>query len=250
MKSPPAPRRRDHAWLNAWADSRIVDPSPLWTAVRSLVRLILVTTREFRHNALSLRSGALTYAILLSLVPTLAISTAVVKGLGGGDQLRKAAYTYIETLEEGKSDTPSDSVTASPAEPTSPEDGENLTDRLRSVVGKVFDYVDKTNFATLGTVGVAGILLTVIMVLGTVEETMNVIWKVQAGKPLLRKIADYLALLIRKYSLCRQRLSEKSGSGRKNEYADSFRPDPGVSAEDSTGSEYNSDLLRDVYLFP
>ena len=196
MKSPPAPRRRDHAWLNAWADSRIVDPSPLWTAVRSLVRLILVTTREFRHNALSLRSGALTYAILLSLVPTLAISTAVVKGLGGGDQLRKAAYTYIETLEEGKSDTPSDSVTASPAEPTSPEDGENLTDRLRSVVGKVFDYVDKTNFATLGTVGVAGILLTVIMVLGTVEETMNVIWKVQAGKPLLRKIGDYLALLI------------------------------------------------------
>jgi membrane protein len=196
MKSPLAPRQRDHAWLKAWADSRIADPSPLQRSVRRLVRLILITAQEFRHNALSLRSGALTYAVLLSLVPTLAISTAVVKGLGGGDQLRKAAYTYIETLEESKTEPPSDSLTVPPAEPITPDDSANLTYRLRSAVDKVFDYVDKTNFATLGTVGVAGILLTVIMVLGTVEEAMNVIWKVPAGRPVLRKIADYLALLI------------------------------------------------------
>jgi membrane protein len=35
------------------------------------------------------------YTVLLSLVPILAMSTAVVKGLGGGDQLRKAAHSYI-----------------------------------------------------------------------------------------------------------------------------------------------------------
>lgn len=191
MTSPPAPRR-----LMAWADSRIADPSPLQTVVRRLVRLILITVQESRRNALSLRSGALTYAVLLSLVPTLAISTAVVKGLGGGDQLRKAAYTYIETLEESKSAAPSGSRTTPPTAPLSPDDGENLTDRLRSAADRVFDYVDKTNFTTLGTVGVAGILLTVIMVLGTVEEAMNAIWKVPAGRSPLRKIADYLALLI------------------------------------------------------
>ena len=197
MNITPAQQHAGHSSLKIWADRQMSDSFPLHGAVRHLVRLIFITVQEFKHNALSLRSGALTYTVLLSLVPILAISTAVVKGLGGGDQLRKAASTYIETLEESKSDTPRDSLNeTSPAEPIAPAAGENLTGHLRSAVDKLFDYVDKTNFATLGTVGVIGILLTVIMVLSTIEEAMNAIWKVTAGRPLLRKIADYLALLI------------------------------------------------------
>jgi membrane protein len=197
MKITPASQLAGHSRLRTWADRRTAGPSPLHTAARNLVRVILITITEFRHNALSLRSGALTYTVLLSLVPILAISTAVVKGLGGGDQLRKAASTYIETLEETKNDTPPEALNeTSPAPLSSPSAGENLTGHLHSAVDKIFDYVDKTNFATLGTFGIAGILLTVIMVLGAIEEAMNAIWKVATGRPMLRKIADYLALLI------------------------------------------------------
>jgi membrane protein len=197
MKITPTQQHAGHSSLKTWADRQIAKPSPLPAVARHLVRLVLITAQEFKHNALSLRSGALTYTVLLSLVPILAISTAVVKGLGGGDQLRKVASSYIETLEETKSNTPQEGLNETPAaEPISPAAGENLTEHLRSAVDKLFDYVDKTNFATLGTVGVVGILLTVIMVLSTIEEAMNAIWKVTAGRPLLRKIADYLALLI------------------------------------------------------
>lgn len=170
--------------LTTWADTGTSNPSLLNSSFRHLLRIILITTTEFKNNALSLRSGALTYTVLLSLVPMLAMSTAVVKGLGGGDQLRQAAYTYIETLEHSAAqEQPSDTQ-------------EKLTDHLRSAADKLFDYVDRTNFATLGTIGMIGILFSVILVFSHIETAMNVIWKVQNGRSILRKIADYLTLLV------------------------------------------------------
>ncbi|PHR30435.1 MAG: ribonuclease BN [Desulfotalea sp.] len=163
------------------------------TILRHLLRLLLISSRQFKRNDLSLRSSALTYAILLSMVPMLAMSTAVVKGLGGGNQLRDAAYTYIETLERLDKTTPpqESSLVASDEDSAT-----NLTGHLRSAVDQLFDYVDRTNFATLGSFGVVGILLSVLMVLGNIETAMNSIWRVSAGRPILRKIADYITMLI------------------------------------------------------
>ncbi len=186
-----------HFSLYDWADTPLSNPSPLRTVVHFLVRLTLITAHEFRRNALSLRAGALTFTVLLSLVPILAISTAVVKGLGGGNQLRNAAYSYIESLEENSALPQQQSPREIAQTNTpSPDQGENLTDHLRSAVNKLFNYVDKTNFATLGSIGVAGILLSAILVLSYIEKAMNAIWNVPAGRSPLRKITDYLTLLV------------------------------------------------------
>lgn len=183
--------------LKAWADRQSTG-APFWhRMLRPVVRLILITAAEFSNNALSLRSAALTYTVLLSLVPILAMSTALVKGLGGDNQLRKAAYSYIETLADRSSEAVRESKMATAPEDTLiPKNGVNLTGHLRSAVDQLFDYVDKTNFATLGSFGVVGILLSVLLVLSYIEEAMNLIWKVASGRSLLRKIADYLTLLI------------------------------------------------------
>jgi membrane protein len=162
-----------------------------------VVRLILITAAEFSSNALSLRSAALTYTVLLSLVPILAMSTALVKGLGGDNQLRKVAYSYIQTLTDKSGETINQTKIATPPIDISlQKHGANLTDHLRAAVDQLFDYVDKTNFAALGSIGVVGILLSVILVLSYIEEAMNSIWKIRSGRSLLRKIADYLTLLI------------------------------------------------------
>jgi membrane protein len=157
----------------------------------------MIAATEFKNNAIALRSGALAYTVLLSLVPILAMSTAVVKGLGGDDQLRQVAYSYIETLANSSGRALREAK-RSPvsAEATAPEVAVNLTDHLRLAIDQLFDYVDKTNFTTLGTIGVVGILLSVILVLSYIEEAMNTIWKVANGRSLPRKIADYLTLLI------------------------------------------------------
>ncbi len=179
-----------------WADKTDNDRAMVFKVVQMLIRLFLITIREFKKNDLSLRSGALTFTIMLSLVPMLAMSTAIIKGLGGGDQLRKAAYSYVEALEQ----TDGAVAESSPEKPddtkTQPPPQTNLTKHLRLAIDQLFDYVDNTNFAALGTIGVIGILLSVLLVLTHIESAMNVIWKVSSGRSILRKIADYLTLLV------------------------------------------------------
>jgi len=175
-----------------WADGPAPADHFVLRLLHSLVRLLLITSREMNKNELTLRSAALTYTILLSLVPVLAMSTAVVKGLGGGNQLREVAYTYIATLEESRQDIFSNPTT------TAPEQGEPsaLTTHLRSAIDQLFAYVDKTNFATLGSLGVAGIFVSVILVFGNIELALNAIWNVHTSRSIMRKIADYLMLIV------------------------------------------------------
>lgn len=183
--------------LKLWADQPVVDRSAMLRAFHCLVRLIFITIKEFNENSLGIRSGAMTYMVLLSLVPFLAISTAVVKGFGGGDQLRAAAYTYIDSLERSGGRIPNESgIAKDHLAPPTGEDDANLTDHLRSAIDRLFNYVDKTDFATLGTFGVIGILLSVILVLDHIESAMNTIWKVESGRSLSRKLTDYLTLII------------------------------------------------------
>lgn len=187
--------KKKHSLL-LWIDKQEDDAQPYIRVTRYLLRLLFISIQQFNSNELSLRSGALTYTILLSLVPMMAMSTAVVKGLGGGDQLREAAYTYLETLESGQPKTDVKEIAEHPDGAPPPDEAENLTSHLRSAVDKLFNYVDRTNFATLGTFGVLGILLSVILVLSHIESAMNAIWKVTSGRSPLRKLADYLTLLI------------------------------------------------------
>ncbi|MBU1138629.1 MAG: YihY/virulence factor BrkB family protein [Proteobacteria bacterium] len=187
-----------------WADSPFSGNSFLLVKIHTLVRILLITAKEFSKNELNIRASALTYTILLSLVPILAMSTAVVKGLGGGDQLRQVVYSYIDTLEKttpiahGAIPTSSE-TTAKPQaheETTLPHLDASITTHLRSATDQLFDYVDKTNFATLGTFGVLGILLSAVLVLGNIELSMNTIWHVSSGRSILRKITDYLTFLV------------------------------------------------------
>jgi membrane protein len=180
--------------LRNWADKPLTECSRFTTALHFLMRVLLITISEFKKSELSPRSSALTYTILLSLVPMLAMSTAVIKGFGGGDQLRKAAYTYIESLETSNNAVFTDPAKSFVTQP--PEKNVNLTGHLRSAVDKLFNYVDNTNFATLGTIGVVGMLISVLLVLGHIESAMNAIWKVAAARSIPRKIADYLTLMI------------------------------------------------------
>lgn len=189
--------------LLSWADTKLTGgPLPMvW--LHKLVRIVLILLSEMRYNYLSMRAGYLTYAMLLSMVPMLAMSTALVKGLGGGDQLREIVYTYIDSLERANSDNASSfplETTSSPIDNApaaeKPEDQVDLTTHLRSAADTIFDYVDRTNFATLGTFGMVGIFLSVILVLGQIEKAMNAIWKVTDGRSALRKVTDYITMMV------------------------------------------------------
>ena len=95
-----ASRKDNKGKVFTWADNVPTDGFAPLRWLHKLARIILISLREMNENVLTLRAGYLTYAMLLSMVPILAMSTAVVKGLGGGDQLREIAYAYINTMED------------------------------------------------------------------------------------------------------------------------------------------------------
>ncbi|MDL1958577.1 MAG: YihY/virulence factor BrkB family protein [Deltaproteobacteria bacterium] len=202
--------RRACGSLVAWVWSTPEPDEQQWLKlIRLVVRIHLIVFQEFQRDVITLRASALTFTVVLSLVPMLALGTAVLKGLGAGDQMREAAYKFIDQLELSvnpvkeseeqitsaagpvpASQTDADRVTA--AEPVL----KGLTVHLRKAVDQIFDYVDRTNFATLGAFGILGLVIAAIFVLGSIEQAMNVIWQAESSRPIGRKIMDYLALMI------------------------------------------------------
>jgi membrane protein len=188
------------AWV--WRDSAPGEGT-FSRIVRDLARIVYITVQEFRRDAITLRASALTFTVVLSMVPILALGTAILKGIGAGNQMQQVAYNFINTLETtqgGRAAIRGEAGTG-PAVPEVNEPGEEppaqtLTANLKKAVDTVFDYVERTNFAALGAFGILGVLFTVVSVLGSIEEAMNVIWQAESGRPLGRKIMDYMALTI------------------------------------------------------
>ena len=187
-----------------WANKPYQKDSIILQKVHSLTRILLITIKEFSKNSLTIRASALTYTILLSLVPMLAMSTAVVKGLGGGNELKQVVYSYLDTLEETSPLThiglpgsyrQVDELSTDSSDLSIQQDTA-ITADFRSAADQIFNYVDNTDFATLGTIGVLGVLFSAILVLSNIELSMNTIWHVSAGRSLLRKVTDYLTFLI------------------------------------------------------
>ena len=193
-----------------WAFAHHPEEGQVKAALRSSLRVLVIMVQEFFNTKISLRASALTFTIILSMVPLLAMSTAILKGLGSGDQLKTVAYRLIDQLDPQQSSTkpatgtavtfPNASDTTNEAnatdESTPQEQIPSLSTHLHNAVDTIFNYVDNTNFAALGAFGIAGLLIAVIMVFSSVEEAMNSIWHTKRGRSLFRKIMDYLALLI------------------------------------------------------
>jgi membrane protein len=182
---------------------------------RICLRIIVIMRKEFSRTHLAIRASALTYAILLSLVPILALTASILKGLGNDEHLKQAAIRFITQLEAPVLSPPTaippdrPIIEAVPIEPPLPTDPASAasptinkpstvsaTTHLYRAIDLIFQYVDRTNFATLGIVGVLGLICVVLFVLASIEEAMNVIWHTRRGRPLFRKLMDYMAVLI------------------------------------------------------
>ncbi len=83
-----------------------------------------------------------------------------------------------------------------PANRVRPGFAAELPDPVQQGILKVISYVDKTNFAALGIVGVLTLLCTVVMSIQKLESSFNDIWCVQRGRTLLRQFSEYLVVLL------------------------------------------------------
>lgn len=67
---------------------------------------------------------------------------------------------------------------------------------MQDAVLKLIGYVDHTNFAALGFIGVITLLSTAVMSIKKLENNFNDIWCVKRGRSVLRQVSEYLVALL------------------------------------------------------
>jgi len=157
-------------------------------ALYKLTRVLFLAVRGVVENRCLFRASALTYVTVLSLVPLLAFAFSVAKGLGAYDTL--VGQTILPFLDETFGELPA--AEASSAEASS---GAAAHD-LRQGIDQVLSFVETTDVGSLGFFGLAFLLYTVVKLLSSIEQSFNEIWGVQQSRSLVRKLSDYLSIVI------------------------------------------------------
>lgn len=180
-----------------------------------ILRVLNLVVRGFRKDECPLHAAALTFSTLMSLVPVLALSLALARGLGDAEtaknHIREAVSQWTQQFEEADMERASfpDGTNGFTMVQANGLDGTNglavagmspgrseLAVQIDELVEEILAKVENISFTALGGVGLALLLWMVIQVLGQVEHSFNRVWGVTQGRTLLRKFTDYLSVLI------------------------------------------------------
>ena len=202
LERPPGSDRRKgrfRRWLDPidefltrgiWSPDLSKMPLPRALAYKA-VRIVYLALRGFVDDRCMVRASALTYITFLSIVPLLAFAFSVAKGLGAYDRLVEDSIHPFLDSTFGPSAAEPLVVVADGSESTVQGGAE-----VRQAIDQLLEFVKETDFASLGFVGLAILLYAVIKLLGSVEHSLNDIWGVRKSRSFVRKLSDYLSMVV------------------------------------------------------
>ncbi len=199
-----APRRlwqraRSLFGMNIWDIEVSAVSRPARAGVRTL-RVLHLIIRGFFDDECPLQASALTFSTMMSIVPILALCLALLRGLGGEDlareRLHDAVQEWTRSFAAGTPSAGSAAVAAPRADAADDWTPDSLAAEIEQLIDKGFEKVRHINFAALGGVGLVVLILTIVMVLGSVESAFNRVWGVKTGRTLIRKFTDYVSALM------------------------------------------------------
>jgi membrane protein len=132
------------------------------------LRVFSLAIKGFQHDNCLTSATALTYYSLFSIVPVLALVFAIAKGFG--------------------------------MEKTLQDEILNSNRQYADILQNAFVYANKmlaeTRGGIIAGVGIVVLLWTVMKLLINIEDSFNTIWEVQRGRSWVRKITDYLTIIL------------------------------------------------------
>ncbi len=131
-------------------------------------RLLFYTARGMREHDTFVRSAALTFYTLISVVPIVAVIFAVVKGFGLAEGLVQELYGIF---------------------PRNPE----IVDYLVSFADNA---LARTRGGVVATVALVMLFWSVIRVFGSIESAFNNIWEVKVTRSVARQWTDYISVVL------------------------------------------------------
>ena len=131
-------------------------------------RLLYVVILELTFGQLTLRAMSLIYTTLISLVPLLAVSFSVLKAFGVQGQIEPFLLEFL-----------------TPLGPQGEEIGTNI-----------IGFINNMNVGVLGAVGLGMLFYTVVSLVQKIEQTFNYIWHIDNTRRFIRRVTDYLSVLM------------------------------------------------------
>jgi len=141
---------------------------PPWGPVVRFLRYPVALLRDWFNGEITLRAVSLAYTTLLSLVPLLAFTFAIMKFIGARANLGVVLFEFLKPLGLAAA--------------------RELTDGIMQIVQNLRGDV-------LGTIGFVSLAYTAVATIRKVEASFHFIWIVERPRTLARRCAEYLIAL-------------------------------------------------------
>jgi membrane protein len=155
-------------WLEDGLFIRSRNLGPPWGAPLRIVRYPAALLRDWLRGTISVQAMSLAYTTLLSLVPLMVFSFAILKGLGARGDLKFILHEFFRPLGDASA---------------------QLTET-------VMQFVDNMRGDLLGSIGLAFLVYTVFSTIQKVEASFNFVWHVVRPRSFMRRFAEYLSVMI------------------------------------------------------
>jgi membrane protein len=166
-------------------------------------RVLHIAITGFFRDRSSRQAAVLTYITIFSLPALLAFSFSIAKGFGAYEGLKTnvidpfldenfgaKAEPVAEVDLAGASDLAAEGLAASA------ESGAAGTAQLREAVDQIFDYVETADLKALGLIGLLLLMYSAVKMLSAIEFSLNEIWGVQSRRTFVRRVTNYLAIVV------------------------------------------------------
>src|SRR6202035_4373465 len=160
-----------HNWIDRLEDGlfqKSRDMGPPWGALLRWLRYPAALLRDWLGGDISVRAMSLAYTTLLSLVPLLVFSFAILKRLGARADLKLVLREFFRPM------------------------GGAATQLTESVM----QFVVNMRGELLGSIGLGFLVYTVITTIQKVEASFNFVWRVQRPRSFARRFTEYLSVMI------------------------------------------------------
>ena len=155
------------------------EPKRFELRLRELLRLFILAGRGFMRDEILYRASGLAFDTVLGLVPFMAFLVSALKGFGMYQALMR------ELIRPG--------IVSTMMSMGAQQDKQGVG--LLAVFLKVLDIVEQASFGTIGVFGLFFLLYIVVLLLVSIEETMNHVFGVERSRSVTRRLADYSAIL-------------------------------------------------------
>jgi membrane protein len=136
-----------------------------------ILRIMILAAQGFMQDDCRKKASVLTYYSLLNIVPVVAVVFGIAKGFGFEKLIEKQILQMAEN-------------------------GNWQSEMTNQILGFSHSLLENVKGGIIAGVGVVLLFWTLISILGKIEGSFNEIWEVRKSRTLVRKVSDYIAMMV------------------------------------------------------